>query len=116
MSIAAFSTSFGSAASTMSTTSKRPSVAKLSFQVTPGHCRLIFCDTSLAKSLKSLGSSNACGEMRLRITYVAIRHLSRSLPKTGKCYESSPPASGEGHIPAGGLKIVKSCLQVLQDD
>src|SRR5437016_7759351 len=59
----------------MSTTSKRPSVAKLSFHVTPGHSRLIFSDTSLAKALKSLGSSKACGEMRLRITYVAIWHL-----------------------------------------
>src|SRR6266480_6512254 len=70
--IAAFSTSFKSAASTMSTTSKRPSVAKLSFHVTPGHSRLIFSDTSLAKALKSLGSSNAPGEMRLRITNAGI--------------------------------------------
>src|SRR2546422_2492649 len=53
----------------------RPSVAKLSFQVTPGHCRLIFSDTVLAMSLESFGSSNAPGEMRLRITNVAIWHL-----------------------------------------
>src|SRR5437870_7742363 len=66
----------------MSTTSKRPNVAKLSFHVTPGHSRLIFSDTSLAKALKSLGSSKACGEMRLRITYVAIWHLPYNYPRT----------------------------------
>src|SRR5205809_8133479 len=65
----------------MSTTSKRPNVAKLSFHVTPGHSRLIFSDTSLAKALKSLGSSKACGEMRLRITYVAIWHLPYNYPR-----------------------------------
>src|SRR6516162_1739393 len=56
----------------MSTTSKRPKVAKLSFQVTPGHCCLILSATVLARALKSLGSFTASGAMRLRITNVAI--------------------------------------------
>jgi hypothetical protein len=37
------------------------------FQVTSGHCFLIFDETSEASSLNFLGSSNASGEKRLRI-------------------------------------------------
>src|SRR5713101_3560645 len=70
---------FGSSASTTSTTSKRPKVAKLFFHFTPGHSLLILLDTSLASFLKSLGSLNASGDNRLRITYVAMRHLLSAL-------------------------------------
>src|SRR5712692_8522273 len=75
MIMAAFSICFGSSASTMSTTSKRPKVAKLSFHFMPGHSLLILVDTSAANFLNSLGSRNASGENRLRITYVAMWHL-----------------------------------------
>src|SRR5207244_9642965 len=68
MIIAAFSISLGSSASTISTTSKRPNVAKLCFQVTPLQSFLILEDTASASFLKSLGSANASGENRLRIT------------------------------------------------
>jgi hypothetical protein len=61
--IAALSTSFGSVASTTSTTSKRPSVAKLSFHLTPGHCCLISFATVSAKPFRSLGSLIASGAM-----------------------------------------------------
>jgi len=53
---------FVSSASTRSTTSKRPKVAKLPFQVMSGHCFLIFADTSAARSLNLFGSSNASWE------------------------------------------------------
>src|SRR5712692_8166741 len=75
MIIAAFSICLGSCASTKSITSKRPRVACLSFHTTPGHSLLIFAVTALASSLNSLGSRNASGENRLRITYVAMWHL-----------------------------------------
>ena len=61
MIIAALSISLGSSASTMSTTSKRPNVAKLCFQATPLHSFLILEDTASARFLKSLGSANASG-------------------------------------------------------
>src|SRR5207245_3904968 len=61
---------------------KATQCGKAFLHVTPGHSRLIFADTSLAKALKSLGSSKACGEMRLRITYVAIWHLPYNYPRT----------------------------------
>src|SRR5712691_7481287 len=75
MIMAASSICFGSSASTMSTTSKRPKVAKLSFHFMLGHSLLIFADTASANFLNPLGSRNASGENRLRITYVAISHL-----------------------------------------
>ena len=65
----------GSSDSTISTTSKRPRVAKLSLQTTPGHSFLIFAETVLATCLNFLGSANASGETRLSMTYVAISHL-----------------------------------------
>ena len=46
----------------MSTTSKRPIVAKLCFHFTPGHSFFICSDTDLASLVKSLGSLNAVGE------------------------------------------------------
>jgi len=52
----------------VSTTSKRPNVAKRCFQVTPLHSFLILEDTASASFLKSLDSANASGENRLRIT------------------------------------------------
>jgi hypothetical protein len=61
MIIAAFSICFGSSASTKSTTSKRPRVAKLPFQVMSGHSCLIFAETAAVKSLKFLGSSECLG-------------------------------------------------------
>ena len=65
MIIAAFSISLGSSASTMSTTSKRPNVEKLCFQVTPLQSFLILEDTASASFLKSLGSANASGAWEL---------------------------------------------------
>src|ERR1017187_2903225 len=75
MIMAARSTCLGSSVSTTSTTSKRPSVAKLCFQFSPGQSVLILFDTASANFLKSLGSRKPSGENRLRITKVAIEHL-----------------------------------------
>src|SRR5579864_2187570 len=72
---AARATSSGSFDSTMSTTSNRPSVAKLCLQVTFGHCLRMRDATLSASFLNSLGSSNASGESLLRMTYIAMLHL-----------------------------------------
>ena len=61
ISIAAFSTCFGSSDSTTSTTSKRPRLVKLSFQRTPGHSLLMCCDTAAAScSARSYDSITMC--------------------------------------------------------
>src|SRR5215472_3300006 len=41
----------------------------------PEHSLLIFAETASASFLNSWGSRKASGENRLRITYVAVRHL-----------------------------------------
>src|SRR5690348_12790590 len=72
---AARAISSGSFDSTMSTTSNRPSVAKLCLQVTFGHCLRMRDATFSASFLNSFGSSNASGESLLRMTYIAMLHL-----------------------------------------
>src|SRR5690349_2272499 len=72
---AARAISSGSFDSTMSTTSNRPSVAKLCLQSTVGHCLRMRDATVSASFLNSFGSSNASGESLLRITYIAMLHL-----------------------------------------
>ena len=52
------------------------------FPSNTGHCRLICSGTSLASFLKSPGWLKAWGEIRLRITYVAIRHLLHVVART----------------------------------
>src|SRR5579885_2638103 len=91
--MAAFSTCLGSSDSIMSTTSKRPIVAKLCFQWTPGHSLLIFDETVSANFLKSFGSRNASGENLLRTTSVAIVHLlSQYVSVNAVCLQGREPA------------------------
>src|SRR5690348_18396423 len=97
---AARAISSGSFDSTMSTTSNRPSVAKLCLQVTFGHCLRMRDATLSASFLNSFGSSNASGESLLRMTYIAMLHLLGSLLS-----HRLPEFDGLGFAGAGRYRI-----------
>ena len=59
MIMAAFSACVTSSASMISTTSKRPSVEKLSFHRSPGHSVLILAEVASASFLNPVGSRKA---------------------------------------------------------
>src|SRR5215472_17228517 len=52
----------------------------------PEHSLLIFAETASASFLNSWGSLKASGENRLRITYVAIRHLHAGISAVLLCF------------------------------
>src|SRR5690348_8050654 len=99
---AARAISSGSFDSTMSTTSNRPSVAKLCLQVTFGHCLRMRDATISASFLNSFGSSNASGESLLRMTYIAMLHL------LGSLLSRLPEFDGLGFAGAGKYRILRT--------